>query len=134
MYSLISKNQDICNAIGRRTMIAILFLFFAGLGATVRTLIGRSTPHFLHLVIGTIIVNFLGSACLGLLTFSSTTLITVFGVGFIGAFTTFSSFVHDTLEIWQLGHKYSSISYVFISIIGSVCFAWWGILLAEHFH
>ncbi|ECL7895409.1 TPA: fluoride efflux transporter CrcB [Listeria innocua] len=42
------------------------------------------------------------------------------GTGFIGAFTTFSAFSVDTIELLQQGEMVLAISYILVSLIGGL--------------
>ena len=42
------------------------------------------------------------------------------GVGFCGAFTTFSTFSLETVELWQQGEPALALAYVLASVIGCV--------------
>ncbi|EAF5666941.1 fluoride efflux transporter CrcB [Listeria innocua] len=42
------------------------------------------------------------------------------GTGFIGAFTTFSAFSVDTIELFQQGEVVLAISYILVSLIGGL--------------
>ncbi|SDW29637.1 camphor resistance protein CrcB [Marininema mesophilum] len=57
--------------------------------------------------------------------------------GFIGSFTTFSTFSHETITLVTTGHIYQAILYVLMSLFGGLLFAWIGVKLAffkPHFH
>ena len=72
--------------------------------------------------LATFTVNVVGSFLLGLVTFSgvgeSTLLLA--GVGFCGAFTTFSSFSVDTIRLWEDGYTNLAIAYAFGNVVVSV--------------
>lgn len=40
--------------------------------------------------------------------------------GFLGAFTTFSTFALDAVNLWQNGHGATALTYVVISVLGSI--------------
>jgi CrcB protein len=40
--------------------------------------------------------------------------------GFLGAFTTFSTFALDAVNLWQNGHGTTALVYVVISVLGSI--------------
>ena len=77
--------------------------------------------------LGTLIVNMLGSVFIGI----CYVLIIEKGLwapqwrhllmtGFLGAFTTFSTFSLDVVNLWQNGHLFSALSYVLISITSCI--------------
>ncbi|EHW9789753.1 TPA: fluoride efflux transporter CrcB [Listeria innocua] len=48
------------------------------------------------------------------------------GTGFIGAFTTFSAFSVDTIELLQQGEMVLAISYILVSLIGGLVMVQFG--------
>ena len=75
----------------------------------------------------TLAVNVLGSVALGAIVASSlpTTAVTVFGTGFCGAFTTFSSFAVSVAEDATDGKRRSAVRYA----VGTLCAALVGVAL-----
>ncbi len=76
---------------------------------------------------GTLIVNILGSFLMGLAIakFSvmdnvSQELKTLYITGFLGAFTTFSTFSLDFVSMWERGDMINAVSYMLISVIASI--------------
>lgn len=49
-----------------------------------------------------------------------------FGTGFLGAYTTFSTFSVETLDMLQSGQYLNALSYLFLTPLGCVLFAWLG--------
>ncbi|WP_245827648.1 fluoride efflux transporter FluC [Paenisporosarcina indica] len=112
---------------GERIVITIIAVAAGGfLGAIVRYLVSMRVTGML----GILSVNILGSFLFGLSlrfvdeagTFSSFWLI-----GFLGAFTTFSTFAVQFVETWNDGHSVKAISYALVTLIGGllfVCMGW----------
>ncbi|CAH0990315.1 Putative fluoride ion transporter CrcB [Sinobacterium norvegicum] len=88
-----------------------------------------------HLQIGTLMVNVIGSAAMGIMY----VLITekahlhpdfkgVLMVGLLGAFTTFSTFSIETINFIENGHPQVAIVYVLASVLLSIAAAWVAII------
>ncbi|WP_266075145.1 fluoride efflux transporter CrcB [Haladaptatus caseinilyticus] len=72
---------------------------------------------------GTLAVNVLGSLFLGALTASFTpnaSLLMLFGTGFCGAFTTFSSFAFETVRLYERGKRRKAINNATINLVGAL--------------
>jgi len=87
---------------------------------------------------GTLSVNVIGSFAMGLLAillverFALDPLVKlgVF-VGFLGAFTTFSTFSMDTLNLFEQGNNVRAISNMLISVILSIFAVWLGVFAGK---
>lgn len=79
------------------------------LGATARYVVGVILARYAFPV-GTLVVNAVGSFLLGCVLFGTSTseLTLLFGVGFAGAFTTFSSFSVQGVELWTSGRRFAA--------------------------
>ena len=77
---------------------------------------------------GTITVNLLGSLLLGLLygLGTATSLLLLAGVGFLGSFTTFSTFQFEIVELQQARKKRIAFRYIVLSILGGLVLAFLG--------
>ena len=75
------------------------------IGAVGRFAVGRLV-RYEAFPVGTLVVNVLGSFVLGLVLFGApqSDLVLLVGVGCCGAFTTFSSFSFQTVELWEHGN------------------------------
>ncbi|MFD0697218.1 fluoride efflux transporter CrcB [Paenibacillus sp. GCM10027628] len=85
---------------------------------------------------GTLICNFLGCLLLGFLAFADwlplpLKLRSALTTGFIGSFTTFSTFSYETVSMLKLGHFFLAALYIGGSLWGGLAFTWLGIRLGE---
>jgi CrcB protein len=104
------------------------------LGVLARFGIGRLTEHHTTLIWSTVAINIVGSFMLGLLAASSWFSRDVregMGVGFLGGFTTFSTFsVQAVIEV-DAGRPGRAFAYVAASVIGGLAAAAAGYLLGR---
>ncbi|SER85973.1 fluoride efflux transporter CrcB [Salisediminibacterium halotolerans] len=115
-----------------------------GLGAVARyatVLLIRSLFPSQRLPYATLTVNLLGSFALGIFfamlfgevqgTLSTEASFLFFAVGFFGAYTTFSTFSVDTVQIFSQGRTKDSLIYVTVSTAGSIASFFAGISLIQ---
>ena len=115
---------------------------FGGLGCVARflvsdwtyQLVGRSLPY------GTLLVNIVGSFLLGLLmtfgmrsTLLSPELRLGLTVGFMGGFTTFSTFSYETLRLLEEGSFGHAGANILLNVLLCLCSAMLGVLVARQF-
>jgi CrcB protein len=119
-----------------------LFIIGLGgfLGAISRYIVSRISTLYLGnlLPYGTLIVNGLGSFLLGYIyTFSIEKLVIsenmrfFIGVGFMGAFTTFSTFSVETVNLYEDGAYLLAMLNIILNVSISLLGAFFGILLAK---
>jgi CrcB protein len=96
-------------------------------------LLGRAFP------IGTFAVNCLGAFCIGLIMeFSlrsalvSPTLRIGLTIGFLGGFTTFSTFSYETFRLLEEGNFFVAGTNVLLSVMVCLIFTWGGIATARY--
>ena len=112
------------------------------LGAVARYWVSTTTYQWLgqNFPYGTLAVNLLGSLVMG---FLSVVLIHRFPVseplrigllaGFLGSFTTFSTFAMDSLHLVGNGALFKAASYIVLSVLLCVIGAWAGLATAKQF-
>lgn len=95
-------------------------------------LLGRDFPY------GTLTVNVLGSFLMGVLSvlllqkIANDTLSSLLLVGFLGAFTTFSTFSLDNLNLLQQGEFFKAGLNIFLNVGLCLGAIWLGMLMAKY--
>jgi CrcB protein len=115
--------------------VTTLFVAVGGvLGVLARYGIGRLTLHHEQLLWSTVGINIAGSFFLGLLAaehWFDRDVREGLGVGFLGGFTTFSTFsVQAVLEV-DAGEPYRAFAYVMASVLGGLAAATAGYVLGR---
>lgn len=104
-------------------------------GALLRYFIGIYFGQWWHhdFPLPTFLINMAGSLALGWLTtflprfkFLHPYMLTALGTGLIGAFTTFSTFSVETVQLITAAKWGIAISYVLLSLWGGLFFSWMG--------
>lgn len=112
-------------------MIDLPAVVLVGIGGSVGALLRYGTTRALDaeaFPYGTLVVNALGSFVLGLVTFAGVgdQALLLVGVGGCGAFTTFSSFAHDTVHRFETGETVPAL----VNATGTLAAASAGVALA----
>lgn len=119
----------------------LLFIALGGaLGALLRyaisngvhALVGRAFPY------GTLTVNVLGSLLMGFLYIllierisNNLALRAMLIIGFLGAFTTFSTFSIETFNLLENGEAFKALINVLISVVLCLLAAWAGVVIGR---
>ena len=122
-------NQIIAVALGGSFGAVFRFLVSSG----IYQWLGRGFPY------GTLVVNIIGSFLLGLLTEALIVQKVTFAhdyraailVGFIGAFTTFSTFSLETLYLIEQGSLTKAAGNIFVSVTTCILAVWLGLLCSR---
>ncbi len=107
-------------------MTALLVAAGGALGVLSRYGISRLTLHSEALIWSTVGINIVGSFLLGLLVaehWFSRDLREAIGVGFLGGFTTFSTFSVQVVLDTDAGEPGKALVYVVVSVIGGIAAA-----------
>ncbi len=118
----------------------LLVALGAALGAPARYLVDRAVQSRVGSAFpfGTLAVNITGSLLLGVLIGSadhggaSSDLVLLAGVGFCGAFTTFSAFSYETLRLAEDGRVVAALVNVVGSVLPALAAAAVGVALGAH--
>lgn len=114
-----------------------------GVGSLARYLLGRAVVQWFPagpFVLGTFIVNVSGSFLIGLLMTLMVErlrlappwrLVTV--VGFLGGYTTFSSFEYDAYLATRSGHAWVALLYLVASVVCGYGAVWLGVMLVNRY-
>lgn len=109
-------------------------------GSLLRYAVGRLAIHYLGptTVLGTFLVNITGSFALGLflaLALQSgsipANLRLLVAVGFLGGYTTFSTFSFETLQLIQAGELWRAAASILGNVVVSLAAAYLGLLLGR---
>ena len=116
-----------------------IFIALGGiLGAVLRYIIRNMHMYKGVFPLNTLIINIIGSFILALILtlafevmdFDSDIRLGI-ATGFLGAFTTFSTMIKETVVLINSGYYYSAISYLVISTILGLVSAYFGIIIAR---
>ncbi len=106
-------------------MVNPIGVFLAGgLGCLSRYLIGLWILPIMGLPIATLIVNVCGGFLAGVIASKFPQFKSFLLVGFLGGFTTFSSFSLECLSFVQNQQIFTALAYIF----AKCCFKYWGVL------
>lgn len=106
-------------------MNVLLVFLGGGIGSVLRFGVGRASMALFgaHFPVGTLLVNIIGSAALGLLAgwfagrgTTSEPIGLLLAVGLLGGFTTFSAFSLDAVLLWQRGDQMLALAYILASL------------------
>jgi CrcB protein len=122
-------------------MMLLWVMVAGGAGSGARYLVGLWAAERLGAALpyGTLIVNLAGCFALGVVAHlaSSTSwnpeLRAAIAVGFLGGFTTYSSFNHETLALIQGGAGGTALIYVLATLAGGLLAGWAGLAVARQF-
>jgi fluoride exporter len=122
-------------------MFQILLVAVGGaIGSVARYLVGVGMTRMMGITFpwGTLTVNIVGSFAIGILTElvarrfdASAELRLLIVVGFLGGFTTFSSFSLDTMVLVERGATFHAFAYVGASLVLALGAAFGGLLLGR---
>ena len=110
-------------------MIVIGFIAFAALGSITRVIISThlNRDGFPY---GTLTINVMGSFLLGIIAGYSSGVVIVFGIGALGALTTFSTLSQEAIHLSNGKRIGVAIFYVATTLIAGVGAAWGGLAIS----
>ena len=118
-------------------MYYLYVALFGALGAMIRYAIGSAVPSGAFPA-GTLLINVTGCFLLAVTVRYLTTipkmpknLITGIGTGFIGSFTTFSTFSVEASQLMLQGSSITATGYLVLSIVGGLFSAWLGFYFSD---
>jgi CrcB protein len=102
-------------------------------GAIARYSVGKKLNGCSQIPMGTLTVNLLGAFLLGMLTGAKVDgmLLLLFGIGFMGAFTTFSTLKLEMLQMFRNGEKKKFLFYTLVTYGFGILLAYLGFLIGE---
>ena len=100
-------------------MKVLLISLGAGVGAPLRYLIDKhlGKRHNSLVPLETLLINIVGSFVLGLTVHRSANIGFLFGIGFAGAFTTWSAFALETHGLFKRSKHWSALSYLILTLV-----------------
>lgn len=103
----------------------------AGVGTVVRFLAGLLLNN--DFPVGTLAVNLLASALLGLLVGAEVgdTMSLIVGAGALGAMSTWSATANEAAIMARQGEGYLALAYLALTVLSGVVFAWFGLQLGQ---
>jgi CrcB protein len=108
---------------------ALLFVLCAGAAAVARVAISAPLNAGAALPWGTVLVNVTGSAALGLLAGAAPEVVTVAGVGALGAYTTMSTFAVE-VDVLARRAPAAAGAYVALNVVACSGAAWAGLAIS----
>ncbi len=109
----------------------LIFIALGGAGGAVARYAIATWVHELwegHMPVGTLLVNLMGSFAIGVVfvlivekQYIHADWRGVSMVGFLGAFTTFSTFSLETIQLMESGHLFHAMGYMLMSVV--ICVA-----------
>jgi len=117
-------------------MINILYVGLGGfIGANLRYILGLIINKYYHEMIGTLLVNIIGSFLIGLLygyinekNIIMNEMKLFLPVGLLGSFTTFSTFSYASIMLIQDGNYLRAITNIVLSLTLCLIFAYLGLI------
>jgi CrcB protein len=105
--------------------MAVIFVGLGGFfGAAARYFLGKFLFEKIRTILpsGTLIINISGAFLLGVISALKTAgdIYLLLAVGFLGAFTTFSTFMYEEIKLLLRNKKISAFLYIIISVIFGV--------------
>jgi CrcB protein len=101
------------------------FVLAAGAGAGIRFLVGRQLNG--EFPLGTLVVNLVASAALGVIAAAEDPLPVILGVGALGALSTWSTAANEAAEMARDDNGRLGLAYLGLTVSSGVLAAWFGL-------
>lgn len=112
-------------------MIVIGFIALAAVGSVARIVISTHLNKY-GFPYGTLFINVAGSFLLALIANSTNSdLVIVFGIGALGAMTTFSTLSQEAVNLSNGKRVGTAIFYVSVTLVAGVAAAWGGLIISS---
>ncbi len=118
-------------------MLYVLLALAGVIGAVCRYLIGMLIPSH-GFPLATLVLNLTGCFLLAIvmrylarLPRVSSNMVTVIGTGFVGSYTTFSTFSLESIQLIEHQMYITALLYIGASLIGGLLFTWLGFVCSE---
>lgn len=118
-------------------MLYVLVALAGVIGAVCRYLIGMLIPSH-GFPLATLVLNLTGCFLLAIvmrylarLPRVSSNMVTVIGTGFVGSYTTFSTFSLESIQLIEHQMYITALLYIGASLIGGLLFTWLGFVCSE---
>jgi len=143
LIQLIAPTGPLVGALFYGQVIQLDYLAVAAagfLGTVTRAILGKlmQTGFDIPFPVGTLVINLTGCFILSFFLHITIERLTInprlrlaVGTGFLGAYTTFSTFAVESINLLRTGHPWLSLAYILSTSLGCILLAWIGAVLSR---